>query len=636
MNINLHSPLRKRIAFITAFLLITALFATFNVFYSVKINTSTTLAAAAEQAPGTIDIWWPVDTTHLVGTVPFKALLNGHALGDYSMYWKVDGGGEVSMGDSQTDYPHKEASVDVTNWNWKGAGAYTVTFVAKDSTGQVISERSVQIYTGNAQTQSPNSTTPSDLQSQASTSPDTTAANAPAQASTPAPLLTVSHPIMGTNITISAPTDNQILSGLTTFRAALDQTDGSNYKMFWSVDGGIKNEMPTAFTDGTHKEASVDLTNWKWNSSGMYGITFTAQDLNGKTITEKIITIHVSTPPSSNTANMASAPSPSPSPLPISKTAEIKTISKTQTDSTAINLAQTMPVSPVTQANTSNLYVSETSNAKTQANAWRTSRPADAALMDMIASRPVATWFGNWTSDIKSAASQLVSAAASKNSVPVMVAYNIPQRDCGSYSAGGANNADGYKQWINSLKDGIGNNKAIVILEPDALAGMDCLNQSDQATRLSLLNYAVSALKSNAGTKVYIDGGNTTWHPADVMATRLGQAGIKNADGFSLNVSNFAATSENVSFGQQISGKLGGAHFVVDTSRNGNGSDGQWCNPSGRGLGNKPTTSTGNGVVDAYLWLKTPGESDGQCNGGPSAGQWWPEYALGLAQNAHL
>ena len=81
-----------------------------------------------------------------------------------------------------------------------------------------------------------------------------------------------------------------------------------------------------------------------------------------------------------------------------------------------------------------------------------------------------------------------------------------------------------------------------------------------------------------------------------------------------------------------------GAHFVVDTSRNGNGptADFQWCNPDGRALGKPPTTDTGNRLVDAFLWIKRPGESDGTCNGGPKAGAWWPEQALGLAQRARF
>jgi len=105
----------------------------------------------------------------------------------------------------------------------------------------------------------------------------------------------------------------------------------------------------------------------------------------------------------------------------------------------------------------------------------------------------------------------------------------------------------------------------------------------------------------------------------------------------------------------------GTTHFVIDTSRNGLGpwdysskyssaaTAQDWCNPPGRGLGIAPTTNTDNALVDAYLWVKVPGESDGSCNrsvagsttdpewGGivdPAAGQWFPQQALQLAQLA--
>ena len=71
-------------------------------------------------------------------------------------------------------------------------------------------------------------------------------------------------------------------------------------------------------------------------------------------------------------------------------------------------------------------------------------------------------------------------------------------------------------------------------------------------------------------------------------------------------------------------------HYVIDTSRNGRATAGaQWCNPPGQGLGVKPRW-VGAKRLDAYLWIKRPGESDGSCNGGPAAGSWWTEYALGL------
>ena len=75
---------------------------------------------------------------------------------------------------------------------------------------------------------------------------------------------------------------------------------------------------------------------------------------------------------------------------------------------------------------------------------------------------------------------------------------------------------------------------------------------------------------------------------------------------------------------------------MVDTSRNGLGGSApyEWCNPEGRALGTRATSSTGHAYADAFLWIKRPGESDGPCNGGPSSGVWWGEYALGLAKMA--
>jgi len=78
---------------------------------------------------------------------------------------------------------------------------------------------------------------------------------------------------------------------------------------------------------------------------------------------------------------------------------------------------------------------------------------------------------------------------------------------------------------------------------------------------------------------------------------------------------------------------LGGTGLgaVIDTSRNGNGApaDGEWCDPAGRTLGRAPTLSTGEARIDAYLWVKLPGESDG-CKGAP--GTFSPSYAYDLAR----
>jgi endoglucanase len=149
----------------------------------------------------------------------------------------------------------------------------------------------------------------------------------------------------------------------------------------------------------------------------------------------------------------------------------------------------------------------------------------------------------------------------------------------------------------------------------------------------------VRTLRAKPGTAVYIDAGNANWVPPEDMAKRLDAAGVKDANGFALNVSNYVATDKTVAYGKKISEALGGdIGFVVDTSRNGQGEapKEQWCNPDGRGLGKAPTPDTGDPLVHAFVWVKRPGESDGECNGGPAAGAWFGNKALELARNAQL
>ncbi|MGQ0815324.1 MAG: glycoside hydrolase family 6 protein [Gemmatimonadota bacterium] len=282
------------------------------------------------------------------------------------------------------------------------------------------------------------------------------------------------------------------------------------------------------------------------------------------------------------------------------------------------------------------LYAEPRNRALTTAEAWRTTRPDDAARMERIGHTPQAVWFTGWQTAVSGAASAYVAAAARANALPVLVAYNIPQRDCGSYSAGGSASADAYLAWVRGLAAGIGSQRAVVILEPDALAGKDCLSTTDRERRMQLLASAIDILKANSATVVYLDAGHARWIGAAEMANRLRAANVARADGFSLNVSNFIWDSENVAYGEALSALIGGKHFVIDTSRSGQGptAANEWCNPAGRGLGITPTTATGHSLVDALLWIKRPGESDGACNGGPRAGVWWPEYALGLAKRA--
>ena len=229
--------------------------------------------------------------------------------------------------------------------------------------------------------------------------------------------------------------------------------------------------------------------------------------------------------------------------------------------------------------------------------------------------------------------------------------------------------------------------------------------------RYEALNGAVDRLTALSRTSVYLDAGHSGWLGVGDIAQRLDKAGVRKATGFFVNASNYQPTPQLTKYGTWISqciafannpdeggwrlgnysycasqyypadpndfstweltdawyaANLGSAvptaHFVIDTSRNGQGpndmsayaaapynqpasvvtalKNGNWCNPPGAGLGLRPTTETGVPLLDAYLWIKTPGQSDGSCDIAGGARAWdfslytrpgWPTDAEGQA-----
>jgi len=392
-------------------------------------------------------------------------------------------------------------------------------------------------------------------------------------------------------------------------------------------------------------------------------------------------------------------------------------------------------------------------------NLFKTGEFKDAFLIVKMELEPQAVWLtGGTPEQVAAKAVGTIRQARRQEAVPVFVLYNIPGRDCGSYSAGGAQTTAAYEAWIDAIADAIGDHKVVVLVEPDALANLpsDCgydptVVDIPQATadRYTQINYAVTKLETGRRTMVYLDAGNSDWHAVGDMALRLVTAGLMNAQGFFTNVSNYRLNNYEAKFDTWISeciafasnpadggwrlghytwcasqyfspngpvdpndistwvysdewyaGAMGTAvpttHFVVDTSRNGQGpfniqgpfnapsyanppydqpastiavlNSGSWCNPPARGLGVRATVNTGVPLLDAYLWVKIPGESDGECDaaGGvrawdyslytqpgwpitaadqaafdplwglvdPAAGAWFPQQALDLARRA--
>ncbi|MBM7167899.1 glycoside hydrolase family 6 protein [Streptomyces sp. G44] len=284
-------------------------------------------------------------------------------------------------------------------------------------------------------------------------------------------------------------------------------------------------------------------------------------------------------------------------------------------------------------------WVNPEGNAARQVAAYeKDGAKDDAELIRRIARQPVAEWLV--PENAEEQARGFTEAAEKADRDALLVLYNIPHRDCGQYSGGGAADGDAYRAFVDEVARGIGDRRATVILEPDAVLHMvdNCTPEQFHEERYDLLRGAIGKLKSLPDTTVYLDAGNAGWQDPDSLWEPLKRSGVERADGFSVNVSNFQTTEASTEFGKRLSAKVGGKPFVIDTGRNGNGpyEEGKdpWCNPPGRALGEEPTTETDDPLVDAYLWVKRPGESDGTCRGGPKAGEWWPEYALGLVRNA--
>ncbi|MFZ4874058.1 glycoside hydrolase family 6 protein [Janthinobacterium sp. Mn2066] len=289
----------------------------------------------------------------------------------------------------------------------------------------------------------------------------------------------------------------------------------------------------------------------------------------------------------------------------------------------------------VTPLAPTSLYVDPQSTAAI----WVNQHPDDPRvdlIRSKLAEQAQARWFGNWSGEIGKAVGDYVDAAAALKQTPILVAYNIPGRDCGQYSAGGANSLSGYQQWIASFAAAVGQHKAVVILEPDALGQLTCLSAAGQQGRLETLRYAVAQFHQAAPQAyVYLDAGNSAWMPAEVAASRLVQAGIADARGFALNVSNYKTDASSKAYGDAVNAALQKQQgytraYVVDTSRNGNGPLGAaWCDPPGRKTGVPSVVHLGGVQPEMQLWIKAPGNADG-CRG--KAGIFIPELATQLIE----
>ena len=229
------------------------------------------------------------------------------------------------------------------------------------------------------------------------------------------------------------------------------------------------------------------------------------------------------------------------------------------------------------------------------------------------------------------------------DSVPLLAVFGDEHQGCGSpgtNTSGGLGQNASYKSWIDQVARGIGSNEVVIAFEPDSLGLIECLRPSLRAPRLRALAYGVKALSKLPNATVYVEAGAPDWQDVPTMARKFRAVGVSRVRGFMLNATHHVTTAKNLRYGAKLSRAVGGKHFIVNTSHNGNGAlyrNGHtiWCNPPNAAAGPLPTTNTGHPKADAFMWVERPGFSNGSCNGGPArVGAWWEQRAIQMVERA--
>jgi cellulose 1,4-beta-cellobiosidase len=327
--------------------------------------------------------------------------------------------------------------------------------------------------------------------------------------------------------------------------------------------------------------------------------------------------------------------------------------------------------------------------------------PAEAAHLRKLERFSTAVWLDS-IAKAGTASRYLDEAAAMQASgdkspvVIVFALYDLPNRDCAAASSAGELSVehDGEHRYQTEYIDPIAAQfkshpsvRIAVIVEPDSLANIATNLDKPKcaASQAAYVHSTAYALRTLTMTNVslYMDAAHAGWlgwpHNRD-MITRAYQSVFTQAGGqgrvrgFVTNVSNYNTLEggegaklepsdpapDELTYVHKLDETLTreGVHaggFIIDTSRNGRPTPrakwGSWCNVRGAGLGERPRASP-SPRIDAYYWVKPPGESDGTsdpaaprfdaaCAGpdaapnAPQAGVFFPAYVTQLTALAN-
>jgi cellulose 1,4-beta-cellobiosidase len=337
-------------------------------------------------------------------------------------------------------------------------------------------------------------------------------------------------------------------------------------------------------------------------------------------------------------------------------------------------------------------YVAEVQSSVTMA-------PADAALLAKMESFPTAIWLDT-LAKVPSVGKYLDDArrqqdASGKPVVTVFVVYDLPNRDCAAAASNGELTVAGgglqtyESQYIDKIAaqfSAHAGQRIVAIVEPDSLPNI-ATNMSipkcaaSESAYRDGVAYAIQKLAA-PNVSLYLDAAHAGWlgwpdnmtKIATIFREVLAAAGgVDKIRGFATNTANYTELHEQpelydyqfnpchdeLTYVQKLTGALAAAGiankgFIIDTSRNGRGGIrhqwGSWCNVQGAGIGERPVADPGSGL-DAYFWIKPPGESDGTSDssaprfdpfcanqdatpGAPQAGTWFHSSFVNLVKNA--
>ncbi|KAK8113002.1 glycoside hydrolase family 6 protein [Apiospora sp. TS-2023a] len=279
-----------------------------------------------------------------------------------------------------------------------------------------------------------------------------------------------------------------------------------------------------------------------------------------------------------------------------------------------------------------------------------------------------------------------------------LVIYDLPGRDCAAKASNGelaVGELGRYKTEYIDVIAGIlkenPNQAFALIIEPDSLPNLVTNSdlktcQDSEAGYEEGVAYALKELNLD-NVVMYIDAGHGGWlgwndnlkPGAQGLAKVYKAAGSPSqVRGISTNIAGWNAWDEtpgefsdasdaqwNKAQNEKLYTEMFGAelksagmpnHAIVDTGRNAvtglREEWGNWCNVNGAGFGVRPTADTGSELVDAFVWGKPGGESDGTSDSSatrydsfcgkpdafkpsPEAGQWNQEYFEMLLKNAN-